>query len=354
MTTSIQGSHTITIVSNAVQLSTTLRSDRDMTFWFDAKGLAVSNWVAEPRTVTINVQNPNVSEFLPASAFSEIVWSANGNVINFSGNSKYESTTSNGMPAIKIKNNPFSSGDTTNIVLSVSFKITVNGLKIDQKSEITIIRKTELAQAYVPLVSVPDNTFDDGQTSLEALFYLGYGGGSEERLVDNTTFSVQLQTWENGVYKDLPSSQQPVRATIGGKAKYYRVFIPNNLVEGSESFIAKFIVSGKVVGSQAFEMFDQDDPIRLQFSDNPSGTIMHGQSVTTTVKAVSAKNHAQAISGYNYFRLTYVYVNPTNGVQKTLVSSTTNSITLSPAHYGSIAGISQVTLIAEVSNTPFS
>lgn len=338
MLTTIQGSHTITIINQATQLSTTLKSDLPLDFWRDSNGTDQSNWANNPRTITINVQDPNFSKLIAHSEFSEIVWKLNGLVIENSA--IFEKGESNGLPSLKIKGSPVV-GRTTDSILSVSFKVVVNGIKIEQHSEVTIPIRIEQGSSYVPLVHIPDDTFNNNQSSLDVFFLLGFGGGSVERQLNNSRFTIAIKRWDNGQYVSVSNGR-----LIKEDTKKYKYTITADEVGVTETFVALFMVDGKEVGSSAFELRDTTDPFLIRFEDDPSGTIMYGQSVTTTVQLVHASDSTKNAVGNFTYSLDYGHIQ--GNEFKSLVHSNTKSITLTKEHYKNIPNISQAILKAEI------
>lgn len=344
----IQGSHTITIIRESVRIDTVLEEiSYGLDFAFDSDGKPISDWASQPRIIEIHARHPNLVGWIQENEISEIRWSIKASetkTIPISDNSIkdiVEQVVSNGVPALKVKGNLFQKLSAVgNLLVVVTFSVTINGIKTSVSASIPINRITTSSSGYVGQAIPSVRQFTNSQRLSVVECVLGKGTADPGNQIPNTQFTIKVYDWHNGGIREI-------QKTITKKGSNVLSFVITDKEVGvSEPFLVKFFVNNNEVSSDTFEIYDTTDPYMITFSDVPSSTIQYGQSVTTSVSIVQSSDHSNVVSIPATYNLTYRFK---DGAQyKTLVTSNSKNITLSPAHYNQYPNITSAELVAEI------
>lgn len=344
----IQGSHTITIIRESVRIDTVLEEiSYGLDFAFNSDGNPISNWASSPRIVEIHARQPNSVGWIPSSEISNIRWSIKVSetkvvpISDISIRDIVEQTTSNGVPALKISGNLFEKlSSVGNLLIVVTFNITINGVETSVSASIPINRITTSSSGHVGQAIPSVRQFTNNQRQSVVDCVLGKGTADPENQMPNTQFTIKVYDWNNGGLREI---QKSITRKGGNILSFV---ITDQEVGVSEPFLVKFFVNNKEVTSDTFEIYDTTDPYMITFSDVPSSTIQYGQSVTTSVSIVQSSDHSSIVSIPATYSLTYRFKD--GDTYKTLVTSNSKNITLSPAHYNKYPNITSAELIAEI------
>lgn len=346
----LQGSHTITIVRESVRVDTILEEiTYGLDFAFDSEGRPISDWANQPRIIEIHARQPSTVGWIPDEEISDIKWAIKvsetktTSISDDSVRDVTEQIVSNGVPALKIKGNLFEKLSVVgNILIVVTFNVTINGVKTSVSASIPVNRVTTTSNGYIgqAIPSVRQFTNNVKQCTVDCV--LGKGTADPENQIPNTSFTIKVYDWLDGRLNEISSKE------INKKGSNIWAFIVTDKEIGvSEPYVVKFFVGEKEVASDTFEIYDTTDPYTIVFTDTPSSTIQFGQSVTTLISVVDSTDHSKMISMPMRYKLTYRYKDGSE--YKTLVSSTDKNITLTPAHYGKYPNITNAELVAEIS-----
>lgn len=344
----IQGSHTITIIRESVRIDTVLEEiTYGLDFAFSSDGTPFSNWATTPRIVEVHARHPKSVGWIPSSEISNIRWSikvSETKIVPISDNSIkdiVEQTTSNGVPALKISGNLFEKlSSVGNLLIVVTFNISINGVETSVSASIPINRITTSSSGHVGQAIPSVRQFTNSQRQSVVDCVLGKGTADPENQMPNTQFTIKVYDWNNGGLREI---QKSITRKGGNILSFV---ITDQEVGVSEPFLVKFFVNNKEVASDTFEIYDTTDPYMITFSDVPSSTIQYGQSVTTSVSIVQSSDHSSVVSIPATYSLTYRFKD--GDTYKTLVTSNSKNITLSPAHYNKYPNITSAELIAEI------